>query len=77
MRIDFTNINDLTDFSPLPEGRYLCRIAEVKEAYTQRGDPLWRDLEQNPTQVGGPKNFRINYARISVLPKDRNSGKNT
>lgn len=41
-RIDFNNVDDVQDFSPLPEGKYLCRLAEVEEAATQYGDDMWK-----------------------------------
>jgi hypothetical protein len=41
-RIDFNNVDDVQDFSPLPEGKYFCRLAEVEEASTQYGDEMWK-----------------------------------
>lgn len=41
-KIDFNHVDDVQDFSPLPEGKYLCRIAEVEEASTQHGDEMWK-----------------------------------
>ena len=41
-RIDFNRVDDVQDFSPLPDGRYLCRLAEVEEAATQYGDEMWK-----------------------------------
>ncbi|MBI2192060.1 MAG: DUF669 domain-containing protein [Planctomycetes bacterium] len=41
-RIDFNNVDDVQDFSPLPDGKYLCRVAEVEEAATQYGDEMWK-----------------------------------
>jgi hypothetical protein len=40
--IDFSKIEDVDDFSPVPAGSYLVRVDEVKEATTQRGDEMWR-----------------------------------
>ena len=41
-RIDFNRVDDVQDFSALPDGRYLCRLAEVEEAATQYGDEMWK-----------------------------------
>jgi hypothetical protein len=41
-RIDFNNVGDVQDFSPLPDGKYLCRVADVEEAATQYGDEMWK-----------------------------------
>lgn len=41
-KIDFQSIEDVDDFSPLEPGRYLCRLAEVKEEKTQFGDEMWK-----------------------------------
>ena len=41
-KIDFNNVDDIQDFSPLPEDKYLCRVAEVEEATTQYGDEMWK-----------------------------------
>ena len=41
-KIDFANIDDVQDFTPLPDGEYLCRLAEIEEASTYNGDELWK-----------------------------------
>jgi len=41
-KIDFDKVDDVQDFSPLPEGKYFCRLAEVEEASTQYGDEMWK-----------------------------------
>ena len=41
-RIDFNSVDDVQDFAPLPDGKYLCRVAEVEEAATQYGDEMWK-----------------------------------
>lgn len=41
-KIDFDKVDDVQDFSPLPEGKYFCRLAEVEEAVTQYGDEMWK-----------------------------------
>lgn len=41
-KIDFNNVEDVKGFNPLPDGEYVCRVAGVEEAATQRGDEMWR-----------------------------------
>ena len=41
-RIDFNTVDDAEDFSPLPDGQYLCRLQDVEEALTQHGDEMWK-----------------------------------
>ncbi|MCG3204354.1 MAG: hypothetical protein KCHDKBKB_01069 [Elusimicrobia bacterium] len=40
-KIDFNKIDDVVDFSPLPPGKYHCKVTEVEEASTQNGDEMW------------------------------------
>lgn len=41
-KIDFSKIDDVQDFSPLPDGKYLCKLAGIEEASTQYGDEMWK-----------------------------------
>ena len=41
-RIDFGNVDDAQDYSPLPAGRYLVTLTEVGEAKTKYGDEMWK-----------------------------------
>ena len=41
-KIDFTKIDDVSDYSPLPEGEYPCRLVDIDEASTRHGDDLWK-----------------------------------
>ena len=40
-KIDFSKIDDVADYTPLPEGEYLCRLADVEESQTHQGDDMW------------------------------------
>ena len=31
-KIDFSKVDDVQDFSPLPDGKYLCKVSEIEEA---------------------------------------------
>ena len=41
-KIDFSNVDDVQDFSPLPDGKYLCQLSGIEEATTQNGDEMWK-----------------------------------
>ena len=41
MQIDFSHVEDLESFVSIPEGTYVCRIAEVREGITREGNPRW------------------------------------
>lgn len=41
-KIDFSKVNDVQDFTPLPAGRYLARLVGIEEASTQHGDEMWK-----------------------------------
>lgn len=41
-KIDFAKVDDVHDFKPLPEGKYLCRLDNVEEASTKNGDEMWK-----------------------------------
>lgn len=41
MQYDFSRIDDIDSFVSIPEGRYLCRVAEVREGVSRDGSPRW------------------------------------
>ena len=41
-KVDFSNVEDAQDFSPLPEGKYLCQLNDIEEASTQYNDEMWK-----------------------------------
>ena len=41
MEIDFDAAEEVSDFVTVPEGAYLCRIAEGREGTTRTGDERW------------------------------------
>lgn len=41
-KIDFSQIDDVQDFQPLPDDDYLCRLSEIEEASTTQGDEMWK-----------------------------------
>lgn len=41
-KIDFNKVDDVQDFSPLPDGKYSCTIVGVEEGSTQYGDEMWK-----------------------------------
>lgn len=42
MEINFDQIEGINEFQPVPEGRYQCRVVDVKEAQTSRGYAMWK-----------------------------------
>jgi len=50
-KIDFSHVDDVQDFSPVPAGKYLCRVVGLEEASTQHGDEMWKlrfEVSQGP-----------------------------
>jgi len=41
VEVDFSKTDGLEDYVSVPEGRYLCRVAEVRMGWTQAGDERW------------------------------------
>ena len=41
-KINFSKVDDVQDYSPLPDGKYLCELSEVEETNTQYGDEMWK-----------------------------------
>ena len=41
-RINFADINAISDFAPLPEGEYQCRLSDIEADVTRAGDPMWK-----------------------------------
>jgi hypothetical protein len=41
MRFDFSQIQDVESFVSVPEGTYLCRVAEVRDGLTRDGSVRW------------------------------------
>lgn len=41
MRFDFSQVEDYESFVSVPEGTYLCRIAEVREGLSRDGSVRW------------------------------------
>jgi hypothetical protein len=42
MKIPFQKVPDAQDFTPVPDGEYLCRLTSVEESETKEGDGLWK-----------------------------------
>jgi hypothetical protein len=41
MRYDFSGVEDVESFVSVPEGRYHCRVAEVREGLARDGSVRW------------------------------------
>jgi len=40
-RMDVSQIDEASDYSPIPEGQYACECDEVNEKETRNGDEMW------------------------------------
>jgi len=40
--IDFSSIGDVTEYNPVPDGKYLVRVHNVESSQTVAGDPMWK-----------------------------------
>lgn len=41
-RIDFENVEGIGDYSPVPDGQYLCRLTDIEPDTTRSGDEMWK-----------------------------------
>lgn len=41
-RVDFRTQTKAKSHDPIPEGQYLCCVADIEEQVTKRGDPMWK-----------------------------------
>lgn len=41
MQVDFSDVGDAESYVSVPEGVYVCRVAEVREGLTREGHPRW------------------------------------
>lgn len=51
--LNLSQVEDAEDFTPLPDGEYLCSLEDVEETTTkERGDDLWRLKWRVEQEVG-------------------------
>lgn len=41
-KVDFSHVEDVQDYTPIPPGKYLCKLIDVEEARTQYDDEMWK-----------------------------------
>ena len=41
-RIDFAHVDGVSDFAPVPDGEYVCRLSDIETDTTRGGDPMWK-----------------------------------
>ena len=41
-KVDFTNVGEVADFAPIPDGEYLVRIVDIETDATKAGDEMWK-----------------------------------
>ena len=42
MKINFADIEEAEDFTPVPDGQYLCELHECEETETSNQDEMWK-----------------------------------
>ncbi|MCP4662410.1 MAG: DUF669 domain-containing protein [bacterium] len=42
MRIDFTQVNDVDEFSPIPDGEHVVHVSDIETDVTRGGDEMWK-----------------------------------
>jgi uncharacterized protein DUF669 len=42
MKAAWDDIPDADDFSPIPDGEYLMKVAEAEEKQSKNGNPMWK-----------------------------------
>ena len=65
-KIDFPNISDIADFSPVPEDQYLCCLIDLETDLTKSGDEMWKlrwKIE------GGEHDGRLLFDNMVFTPK--------
>lgn len=40
--VNFEEVDDATDFSPLPDGKYVCVINDIEKTVTKSNDEMWK-----------------------------------
>ncbi len=40
--IDFSRVEETHDFSPVPKGKYNCKLVDIEETNTQQGHEMWK-----------------------------------
>jgi hypothetical protein len=49
--VNFGEVEDAEDYTPIPDGKYLCHVERVEETTTQYGDDMWKlwlQVDQGP-----------------------------
>ena len=41
-KLNFDQVEEVQDFSPLPDGKYLCQLNDIEESSTQYNDEMWK-----------------------------------
>lgn len=67
-RIDFRDVPDPDDFTPVPDGTYLSRLVGVDVSTTKNGDEMWR---MRFTIESGPYEGRSFFDNLAFSPAAR------
>ena len=41
-KIDFSDVGDVADFTPIPDGEYTCVLVDIEEDMTSKGFDMWK-----------------------------------
>jgi len=42
IEVDFTHVEDIGDYEPLPAGPYKCKLADIEEGSSSKGHEMWK-----------------------------------
>lgn len=65
-KIDFSNVDGLASFAPVPDGEYTCKIKDIETDITRAGDDIWK---LRWTIEGGEHAGRLLFDNLVFSPK--------
>ncbi|HOX27261.1 MAG TPA: DUF669 domain-containing protein [Candidatus Krumholzibacteria bacterium] len=65
-RIDFSNVDGIASFAPVPDGEYTCKISDIETDTTRAGDEMWR---LRLAIEGGEHDGRLLFDNLVFSPK--------
>ena len=65
-RVDFSNVGDIADFAPIPDGEYQVRVVDIETDMTKSGDEMWKLRLQVES---GEHDGRLLFDNVVFSPK--------
>ncbi len=65
-KVNFPNVDSISEYAPLPDGEYLCTLSEVEMDFTRAGDEMWRLRWQ---VKGGEHDGRLLFDNMVFSPR--------